>query len=164
LVEEKMGDQKMAQGECNHHVMEIIEGEPYRQMFGKTKGVEETFCKRIKAWHNSTQKRQFNDLNVVKETRSPLLQRMRQDTIDVINRCLNPKNSIGMRGDYRQLGELGLVKLGEIDASTYVLKDIGAISSVRWSGSLMAGLKGDLLSKHVPTGHNYVLYLHGNRF
>jgi hypothetical protein len=42
------------------------------------------------------------------------------------------------------------VKLGEIDVETYVVKDIGAIHMARWLGSIMAGLKADLLSKHFP--------------
>jgi hypothetical protein len=44
------------------------------------------------------------------------------------------------------------VKLGEIDAETYVVKGVGAIHMARWMGTIIAGLKADLLFKHVP-GH-----------
>jgi hypothetical protein len=40
--------------------------------------------------------------------------------------------------------------LGHIDASTYTIKTFGAIHSARWMGSLLAGLKAELLKKHVP--------------
>jgi hypothetical protein len=47
LVEEKFGC-KMAQCGCCRHVTERIENDCYRNVFGKTKGIEETFSKKIK--------------------------------------------------------------------------------------------------------------------
>jgi hypothetical protein len=47
IVEDTMGC-KMAQCGCCHHVTECIENDCYRQVFGKTKGIEETFSKKIK--------------------------------------------------------------------------------------------------------------------
>jgi hypothetical protein len=41
------------------------------------------------------------------------------------------------------------LKLGEIDPATYTIKGIGAIHLARWMGTLPAGIKADLLSKHV---------------
>jgi hypothetical protein len=40
--------------------------------------------------------------------------------------------------------------LGEIDPDTYTIKGIGAIHFARFMGTLLARLKAELLSKHVP--------------
>jgi hypothetical protein len=42
------------------------------------------------------------------------------------------------------------LELGEIDPATHTIKGISTIHLARWMGTLLAGIKADLLSKHVP--------------
>jgi hypothetical protein len=56
----------------------------YRFLLGKTTDKEEGFAKKIKAWYNKSEDRDFDSVVVVPATRSPKIANMPQETIALL--------------------------------------------------------------------------------
>ena len=80
-----------------------------RKLLGETKGTEEEFGKKIKDWYNGIKDRDFEDVQVVSATRSPVLAKMREETVTLLKEMLAPEKVKKLRGDYRRLAEKTLV-------------------------------------------------------
>ena len=103
IMEKQLNNTKMCKIGCTHHVLQHLEDAMYREEFEKTKGTEESFAKEVKKWYNGNKDKDFESYTRVPSTRSPLLTKMREDTIELLNRILAPEHSEGLRGDYKKL-------------------------------------------------------------
>ena len=120
---------------CRHHIMEIIVGAVWEELFGKVKAPENLWFKKLKdAWPNICTENP-SKLNV-----SPTwLQTMKENSKQMLQKIL--KSEKIPREDYRELAELTLIILGETPPRGIHWRRPGAIHQARWMARNLYVLK-----------------------
>ena len=118
---------------CRHHVAEIVIGDVWRSIFGRTTGPATTDNQKFRDfWPKLDRSQSFRKLPIERETKE-----LRDRAVSEISHLLSEGK--GPRSDYRELAQLTLAMLGADDG--YRMHSPGAHHHARWMASILFALK-----------------------
>ena len=138
---------------CRHHILELVVGAAFTQLFGDTKSPEVTLFKTLKTSWDSLD---LADISLPDIPTS--YQREKDELLTFINTLLEPDNLEKLpRCDYKEFLELAKIFLGEnIERKkgyTYSLQRPGADHHARWMSKSLYIIKMALLHHQLPDLH-----------
>ena len=138
---------------CRHHVLELIIGAAFTELFGDTKSPEVTLFKSLKTSWDSL------DLSDIVLPDIPTsLQRDKEELLSFINTILEPENVQNLpRCDYKEFLELAKIILGEDitrkKGYVYQIQRPGADHHARWMSKAIYIMKMSLLLHQLTDIH-----------
>jgi len=136
LIEKKMGKQLLWLP-CRHHIFEVICGDVFKALFGKTCGLDVLLFKRFKENWISINTETYEPCNDARLNAD--LAALKTETVKFAVAALQ-KDKLP-RDDYRELLEVTLIFCGEVPPCGIHFRTPGAFHHARWMSKLIYVLK-----------------------
>lgn len=138
---------------CRHHVKEIQLRDVFFEVFGRAQGANiDTFDVLIENWGNIKNARfAYSSINYEKIMENPLLQRLCEETIDLIGQHAQSKK---IRDDYSEVNDLVLKFLGVRNGVPF--KVVGATNNARWMARILYAFKTYLFREELNLHEDFI--------